>query len=63
MGERDADVLDFADGRHVPHLVIHILADVDSDVATIALSPSILPQITSHFGYLVNLLLQERASV
>ena len=38
--------------------IVHKLGDVDRDVTSVALCPSVLPQITCHFGYLVDLFSQ-----
>ena len=59
----DANLLHVADGRHTADLVIGILRDVHRDITTITLGPSVLPQITGHLCYFLDLCLQGRTSV
>ena len=39
-------------------VVVDIFGDVHGDIAAVALGPTVLPQITSHFGYLLYLAAQ-----
>lgn len=51
-----------ADCRHCLHLLVGIFGDIECEVAAIALGPTFLPEVSGHFGHLVQCLLQGRTS-
>ena len=50
-------LLHFADGRQRLHLVINKVGHINRNIATITLSPTILPKIASYLGNLIHFLL------
>ena len=52
-----ADLQRFGKSRKGSHLIVHELRNVDGNVATIALGPTLLPKVTRHLGNLLNLLI------
>ena len=58
IGKGGAYLLHLADGGHRANLVVNEFCDVHGNVAAVALGPTVLPQITSHFGYLLYLAAQ-----
>src|SRR5574344_878103 len=50
-----AYLYDIADGRQVSYLVVNHLGHVHRDVAAVALSPTVLPEISGHLSYLFDL--------
>ena len=47
--------IDLADCRQCLYLIIHKLRDINGDITTITLCPTLLPEITCHFGNLLDL--------
>ena len=60
--QRNADCLHLADRGQLADVIVYQMGHVHGDVAAVALCPSVLPQIAGHFGNLLNLCLQGRAS-
>ena len=57
MRQSRADLKRLGQGRKGSHLIVHELRNVDGNVATIALGPTLLPKVTGHLGNLLNLLI------
>ena len=55
MRQRGTDGCDGTDGGKVLDTVVNQIRDIDGDVSTVALGPSVLPQITSNLSYFVHL--------
>ena len=58
-----SDAFHLADGRQGFDSIVHQVGNVDGDVATIALGPTVLPEITGYFRYLVDFFFQGRTAL
>ena len=58
--QRHANLLHLADGRQPLDFIVDILGNVHRDVTTVALGPSVLPEVTGYLGNLVNFCFQGR---
>ena len=63
MGQGGADSLHLADGRHLLDVAVDETGDVHGDVAAIALSPTVLPKIASHFCDFLYFLFEGRPAI
>ena len=60
--QRNSYLLHFADCRHLLHLVVGEFRHVHGDVTSVALGPSVLPQIAGNFCYFLHFGAQSGAS-
>ena len=63
MWQGNADLLNLADGRHLPYIIVYKFGNVHGNVSAVTLGPAFLPQIAGYLGHLVYFLLKSGTSV